>query len=234
MPRPTDPVLCRVDRRRADLLGDRDPLRPRRGPGRGDRGPARPAAAAVRAGRRARHRARRHRHPSLVGLPRAAHHRHRALPPRGGGAQVRGLAQQHVLAARPRGHPRRRPGRAGVRPAAARAARCCWRSRPTRRSWTGATPGLHSARTQIFTKSFPRCGVPDAFGSWDAFAQYVEFLVRTAVDRRVHPGVVVDPAALLVRHGRGADLRRPDHGGGVGGAGGADRGLRGPGGPGRR
>jgi glutamate---cysteine ligase / carboxylate-amine ligase len=43
----------------------------------------------------------------------------------------------------------------------------------------GRDSGLHSARTQIFTKSFPRCGVPDAFGSWDAFAQYIDFLVRT-------------------------------------------------------
>jgi glutamate---cysteine ligase / carboxylate-amine ligase len=39
--------------------------------------------------------------------------------------------------------------------------------------------GLHSARTQVFTKSFPRCGVPDAFGSWQAWADYVELLVRT-------------------------------------------------------
>jgi carboxylate-amine ligase len=39
--------------------------------------------------------------------------------------------------------------------------------------------GLHSARTQIFTKSFPRCGVPDAFGGWQAWADYVELLVRT-------------------------------------------------------
>src|SRR5829696_7511503 len=39
--------------------------------------------------------------------------------------------------------------------------------------------GLHSARTQIFTKSFPRCGVPDAFGTWSAWADYVEMLVRT-------------------------------------------------------
>jgi glutamate---cysteine ligase / carboxylate-amine ligase len=39
--------------------------------------------------------------------------------------------------------------------------------------------GLHSARTQTFTKSFPRCGVPDAFGSWRAWADYVELLVRT-------------------------------------------------------
>jgi carboxylate-amine ligase len=43
----------------------------------------------------------------------------------------------------------------------------------------GRDSGLHSARSQIFTKSFPRCGIPDPFGSWDAFSQYVEFLVRT-------------------------------------------------------
>jgi carboxylate-amine ligase len=43
----------------------------------------------------------------------------------------------------------------------------------------GRDSGLHSARSQIFTRSFPRCGVPDAFGSWDAFAQYIELLVRT-------------------------------------------------------
>jgi carboxylate-amine ligase len=43
----------------------------------------------------------------------------------------------------------------------------------------GRDSGLHSVRTQIFTKSFPRCGVPDAYGSWAAFADYVEMLVRT-------------------------------------------------------
>jgi carboxylate-amine ligase len=43
----------------------------------------------------------------------------------------------------------------------------------------GRDSGLHSARSQIFTKSFPRCGIPDAFGSWEAFASYVEFLART-------------------------------------------------------
>ena len=26
--------------------------------------------------------------------------------------------------------------------------------------------GLHSARTEIFTRTFPRCGVPEPFGSW--------------------------------------------------------------------
>lgn len=40
--------------------------------------------------------------------------------------------------------------------------------------------GLHSARSQAFTKSFPRCGIPDAFGSWAAYREYIDFLVRTS------------------------------------------------------
>jgi carboxylate-amine ligase len=43
----------------------------------------------------------------------------------------------------------------------------------------GRDSGLHSARTQSFTKSFPRCGVPDAFGGWQAYREYIEFLKRT-------------------------------------------------------
>ncbi|HEY2436918.1 MAG TPA: YbdK family carboxylate-amine ligase [Solirubrobacteraceae bacterium] len=43
----------------------------------------------------------------------------------------------------------------------------------------GRDSGLHSVRTQIFTKSFPRCGVPDDYGGWDQFAAYIDFLVRT-------------------------------------------------------
>jgi len=39
--------------------------------------------------------------------------------------------------------------------------------------------GLHSARTQSFTKSFPRCGIPDAFGDWATYAQYIDVLTRT-------------------------------------------------------
>ena len=43
----------------------------------------------------------------------------------------------------------------------------------------GRDSGLHSARTQSFTKSFPRCGIPDAFGGWEAYRSYIEFLLRT-------------------------------------------------------
>ena len=39
--------------------------------------------------------------------------------------------------------------------------------------------GLHSARTQIFTRMFPRCGVPDAYDGWRGFEDYVAFLYRT-------------------------------------------------------
>src|SRR5919109_49126 len=38
---------------------------------------------------------------------------------------------------------------------------------------------LHSARTQIFTRMFPRCGVPDSYDGWDGFERYVRFLYDT-------------------------------------------------------
>jgi glutamate---cysteine ligase / carboxylate-amine ligase len=39
--------------------------------------------------------------------------------------------------------------------------------------------GLHSARSQVFTKSFPRCGIPDAYGSWESYRDYIAFLIAT-------------------------------------------------------
>ncbi len=43
----------------------------------------------------------------------------------------------------------------------------------------GVNSGLHSARTEIFTRMFPRCGIPDAYGSWRGWEEYVAFLYRT-------------------------------------------------------
>lgn len=43
----------------------------------------------------------------------------------------------------------------------------------------GVDTGLHSARTQIFTRFFPRCGIPDAFTSWAEYEAYVRFLYET-------------------------------------------------------
>jgi len=39
--------------------------------------------------------------------------------------------------------------------------------------------GLHSARTEIFTRPFPRCGIPDAYGTWRGWEEYVSFLYAT-------------------------------------------------------
>jgi carboxylate-amine ligase len=43
----------------------------------------------------------------------------------------------------------------------------------------GHDTGLHSVRTEIFTRVFPRCGVHEPFGTFDAYADFVDLLVRT-------------------------------------------------------
>jgi carboxylate-amine ligase len=39
--------------------------------------------------------------------------------------------------------------------------------------------GLHSVRTEIFTRTFPRCGVHQPFGDWAAYADFVQLLEDT-------------------------------------------------------
>jgi carboxylate-amine ligase len=39
--------------------------------------------------------------------------------------------------------------------------------------------GLHTVRSEIFTRTFPRCGVPSPFGDWDRYAEFVGLLERT-------------------------------------------------------
>src|SRR3989440_5840912 len=43
----------------------------------------------------------------------------------------------------------------------------------------GRDTRLHSARTESFTRVFPRCGIPHALGGWEAFGEDLDFLVRT-------------------------------------------------------
>jgi glutamate---cysteine ligase / carboxylate-amine ligase len=42
----------------------------------------------------------------------------------------------------------------------------------------GVFSGLHSARSEIFTRMFPRCGVPDHYGGFETYADYVDLLFR--------------------------------------------------------
>ncbi|MEZ5077851.1 MAG: YbdK family carboxylate-amine ligase [Solirubrobacterales bacterium] len=39
--------------------------------------------------------------------------------------------------------------------------------------------GLHTVRTEIFTRTFPRCGVPSPFRDWRTYADFVALLERT-------------------------------------------------------
>ncbi len=43
----------------------------------------------------------------------------------------------------------------------------------------GVWTQLHSARVQTFVRMFPRCGVPDVFGSWAEHRAFYELLVET-------------------------------------------------------
>ena len=68
--------------------------------------------------------------------------------------------------------------------------------------------GLHSVRTEIFTRMFPRCGVPDAYDGWAGYEEYIRLPVCNRFDRRAHTDLVERAAAPRLPDRRGADLRR--------------------------
>ena len=43
----------------------------------------------------------------------------------------------------------------------------------------GRDTGLQTVRTQIFTRTFPRCGIHEPFGDWSTYASFVDLLERT-------------------------------------------------------
>ena len=45
--------------------------------------------------------------------------------------------------------------------------------------YLGRPTRLASTRTQVFTRSFPRSGIPEAYPTWDAYAEFVDQLQRT-------------------------------------------------------
>ena len=172
-------------------------------------------------------RARGDRHPPAERLPRAAHHRHGPLPPRRGRAEVRRVAQQHVLGPRPRRGPWRRPRRPRLRPAA---------TGPPAPARDQRELALHR-RARLRPALRPQPDVHEVVPALRhprrvRLVGRVGGLRRAArphrVDRRVHAALVVRPPAPQLRHRRGAHLRRPDHGRRGRRPGGADRRLRAP------
>jgi glutamate---cysteine ligase / carboxylate-amine ligase len=43
----------------------------------------------------------------------------------------------------------------------------------------GHDTGLASVRTEIFTRTFPRCGIHEPFGDWATYADFIDLLVHT-------------------------------------------------------
>jgi glutamate---cysteine ligase / carboxylate-amine ligase len=43
----------------------------------------------------------------------------------------------------------------------------------------GRDTGLASVRTEIFTRTFPRCGVHEPFGDWTTYARFIDLLTAT-------------------------------------------------------
>ena len=129
-------------------------------------------------------------HAPVGELPRPADHRHRALQPPARRAPVGRAPQQHLVEPRPRGGRRRRIARSPSAITCASWCRRCSRCRPTRRSWTATTPGLHSIRTQIFTRTFPRCGIHEPFR-------------RLGHVRRLHRAACTRPARSSSRRSSG-------------------------------
>ena len=171
-------MLADVDLRRADLLGDRDPLRARGGHRRRAGPPARRApppvplagANGVALGSTGTHPLSDYREQHIIDTE----HYRRVEDGLKYVAWRNNTFSLHV--------------HVGVQ-GADRAVRVCDRLRPVLPLLLagranspyvdGRDSGLHSARTQTFTKSFPRCGVPDVFGSWAAWEEYVDLLMRT-------------------------------------------------------
>ena len=119
-------------------------------------------------------------------------------------------AEQHLEPARPRRGPGGRPGRRGLATGCASCCRRCWRSRRTRRSSTTATPACTPSARRSSPGPSRAAASTSRSATGRAYADFVQLLERHGLDRRGDPALVERPAPPLVRHGRGADLRRPD------------------------
>ncbi|QYJ14368.1 Putative glutamate--cysteine ligase 2 [Rubrobacter xylanophilus DSM 9941] len=51
--------------------------------------------------------------------------------------------------------------------------------------WQGEFTDTRSARALIFSRSLPHAGMPEPFGSWEAYANYLDFIVRPGIIQRL-------------------------------------------------
>ena len=190
-PAQADEVLGRVDRRRADLLRDRDPLRPRRELRRRGRAPARAPRAAVRAGRAPR--ASRSARSARIRGPTTATSRSstpsttaasRTAWSTSPGATTPSACTSTSACAAPTARSRvcDRAARACCRCCSAISRQLAVPRRPRQRPALGAHPDLHPHASRAAAS-------PTPFGDWDGYAR----LRRAA---RARPSSIVESTQL--------------------------------------
>ena len=224
----SDPRARRVDRRRADLLGDRDPLGPRARTSPTRRAPARRAAGGC--SRWPPRTASRSAPPARIRWRTTASST--SSTPSTTAASSRGCSTSPGATTRslhsPRRRPRRRPRGRGLRPPAARAADAAGDLAPTRRTSTAATPACtpRARRSSPSVPALRRARRLRLVGRVRRLHRLPRAHATRSSSTRRSGGRC---ARTRLRHGRGAHLRRPDHRRRVRGAAGADRRLRRPG-----
>ena len=144
------------------------------------------------------------------------------------GTRLGRAAQQHLEPARPHRGPRRRPGDRRLRLAARAAAAAARRLRQLALPRPPRHRPAHGPHARSSPAPSRAAAIPEPFGDWDTYADFVDLLERTGLDRRVDPALVERPPAPQLRHRRGADLRRADARRRVVRAGRADRRLHRP------
>jgi carboxylate-amine ligase len=64
--------------------------------------------------------------------------------------------------------------------------------------WQGEHTDMHSARVLMFSRAYHRAGLPEPFGAWEEYTDYVDYLTRAGLidalgeiwwDVRLHPGL---------------------------------------------
>jgi carboxylate-amine ligase len=64
--------------------------------------------------------------------------------------------------------------------------------------WQGEYTDMHSARVLMFSRAYHRAGLPEPFGTWKEYTDYVDYLTRAGIivalgeiwwDVRLHPGL---------------------------------------------
>ena len=166
------------------------------------------------------------RHPSLLALAGPAGHRHAALPHRRVDPALRGLAQQHVRAARPRRRCAAPTARSRSTTPCAPCCPSCWRCRQLALAGGPPHPPALDPHRDLHPRSSPAAGSPTAsrLGRVRAVRALPD---RDRLDPRAHRDLVERAPAPGLPDDRDADLRRPARVRPGGGAGGADGGALG-------